>query len=125
MLDPELALEAWKNAGSPNAPSVFLDRTTEATVEKWATPGRVAVAEAVLAIGLVGDAVADVAGAADDDAAGRSFRRESSCNRVLTTQMGFVAVAVTSPASAAALRWTKDVSLPPLNRSAMSVLPLP
>lgn len=57
--------------------------------------------------------------------AARSMAWLSSCKRVLTTQIGFVAVAVTMPAVAAAQRWTTGVSLPPLKWSAMSSLPLP
>ena len=100
MLEPALALDAWKNAGSPKLPSVFLDRTTAESVEKWTTLGLVAAGgapdpepETEPALGLVQEADAT-----------RSLRRESSCNRVLTTQMGLVAVPVTTPAKAAAAK---------------------
>ena len=48
-----------------------------------------------------------------------------SCMRVLTTQMGFVALPVTIPAKAAAERCTYAFSRPSLNVFAMICLPFP
>lgn len=49
----------------------------------------------------------------------------SSCNRVFTTQMGLVAVPVTTPAVAAANKCTHADSLPWLKVSLIIRLPLP